>query len=333
MLTRIKFMLMAARTRIASAEHQLAQVTGHALISHHALTNFAERSLNLQGCMAARGLPRGKRIRDLSEVEFRVYSQWGEDGIIEWLVAHVDVPNTRFVEFGVESFQEANCRFLMHHRNWKGLVIDGSEANMNHLRAQPYFWMYDLSAKCSFVTAENIDVLITEAGFAGPLGILSIDVDGNDYWIWQAIESVQPAIVICEVNPILGDQHAIVVPYDPGFTRFSAHFSGLYFGASISALRHLAETKGYSFVGTSASGINAFFVRNDLASPVLDLIEEPHAFPSRHRDSRDRNGDLSFVGGVDRLALIADMPVVDVKTGQTLQIRDIERPYSDAWLA
>ena len=283
--------------------------------------------------MAARSLPRGKRIKDLSEVEFRVYSQWGEDGIIEWLAAHVPVPNTRFIEFGVETFREANCRFLMHNRNWKGLVIDGSEANMASLRAQPYFWMYDLTAKSSFVTAENIDALITEAGFAGPLGILSVDVDGNDYWIWRAIQSVQPAIVICEVNPILGDTRAVTVPYDPGFTRFAAHFSGLYFGASICALRHLAKSKDYSFVGTSASGINAFFVRDDLAAFVLELIEEPRAFPSRHRDSRDRNGALSFAGGSERFALIADLPVVDVETGQTLRLGDIEQPYSDAWLA
>src|SRR5258705_10862042 len=98
--------------------------------------------------MATRTLPGGKRIKDLSEVEFRVYSQWGEDGIIEWLAAHVAVPDMRFIEFGVETFREANCRFLMHNRNWKGLVIDGSEAHMARLRGQPYFWMDDLNAKC-----------------------------------------------------------------------------------------------------------------------------------------------------------------------------------------
>jgi hypothetical protein len=340
MITQLKTMLAKTSTRVAMAESQLSQAAsrsleaaGHSLMNQFTLSDFAERSLQLQGRVAARGLPRGKRIKDLSEVEFRVYSQWGEDGIIEWLAAHVPVPNTRFIEFGVETFREANCRFLMHNRNWKGLVIDGSEANLASLRAQPYFWMYDLTAKSSFVTAENIDALITEAGFAGPLGILSVDVDGNDYWIWQAIQSVQPAIVICEVNPILGDTRAVTVPYDPGFTRFAAHFSGLYFGASIGALRLLAKSKGYSFVGTSASGINAFFVRGDLAAFVLELIEDPRAFPSRHRDSRDRNGNLTFAGGSERFALIADMPVVDVQTGQTLRLGDIEQPYSDAWLA
>src|ERR1700738_1752390 len=202
MLTRLKTTLAQASTRVARAKSQLSQAASqplqaaaHSRTNQHTLSDFAERSLQLQGRAAARALPRGRRIKDLSEVEFRVYSQWGEDGIIEWLAAHVPVPNRRFIEFGVETFHEANCRFLMHNRNWKGLVIDGSEANMASLRAQPYFWKHDLTAKSSFVTAENIDALITEAGFAGPLGILSIDVDGNDYWIWQAIQSVQPAIV------------------------------------------------------------------------------------------------------------------------------------------
>jgi hypothetical protein len=340
MLTRLKTMLAEASTRIARAESQLSQAAshsreaaGHSLMTQYTLNDFAERSLQLRGRMAARSLPRGKRIKDLSEVEFRVYSQWGEDGIIEWLAAHIPVPNTRFIEFGVETFREANCRFLMQNRNWKGLVIDGSEANMASLRAQPYFWMYDLTAKGAFVTAENIDTLITEAGFAGPLGILSVDVDGNDYWIWRAIQSVQPAIVICEVNSIFGDKRAVTIPYNPSFTRFSAHFSGLYFGASIGALHHLASSKGYSFVGTSASGINAFFVRDDLAAFVLDLIEEPRAFPSRHRDSRDRDGNLTFAGGFERFALIADMPVVDVQTRQTVRLGDMKQPYSDAWQA
>src|SRR5258705_140305 len=175
--------------------------------------------------MATRTLPGGKRIKDLSEVEFRVYSQWGEDGIIEWLAAHVPVPNTRFIEFGVGTFREANCRFLMHNRNWKGLVIYGTEANMASLLAQTYFCMYDLITRSSFC------------------------------------------------------------------------------------------------------------VRGDLAAFVLELIEDPRAFPSRPRDSRDRNGNLAFAGGSERFALIADMPVVDVQTGQTLRLGDIEQPYSDAWLA
>ena len=311
---------------------QQSEVQGNVAMMRFHLADFSQRSLLLQGRMAARALPRGQSVRDLSQVEFRVFSQWGEDGIIEWLVEHVAVPNQRFIEFGVETFREANCRFLMQNRNWKGLVFDGNAEYMAALAADPVFWMHDLTARTAFVTAENIDTLIRDAGFAGPLGILSIDVDGNDYWIWQAIGSVEPAIVICEYNPIFGDTRAVTVPYDPAFLRFDAHYSGLYFGSSIAALKQLAARKGYTFVGTNANGINAFFVKDSLAAPLLRLIETPTAFPSRHRDSRDQHGQLSFAGGLARLALIRDMSVVDVETGKSLLLSDIEHPYSEAWL-
>ena len=105
----------------------------------------------------------------------------------------------------------------------------------------------------------------------GPLGILSIDIDGNDYWIWQAITSVQPAIVICEFNAVLGDMRPIVVPYDSAFQRLRAHFSGQYFGASIAALKSLARAKGYTFVGTNSNGVNAFFLKEELAAKLKSV--------------------------------------------------------------
>lgn len=333
MISKVRSLVGQAKSRLADLERLLAQAAGHSHMNTLNINDFADRSLQLQGRMAANVQSREMLIRNLTEVEFRVYSQWGEDGIINWLCAHVPVPNSRFVEFGVETFREANCRFLMHNRNWKGLVIDGGEANMRSLRQQAFFWMHDLTALASFVTAENIDSLLVGAGFGGSLGILSIDVDGNDYWIWRAIKAVDPAIVICEVNPILGDTRAITVEYKPAFTRFEKHYSGLCFGASIRALQHCARQKGYSFLGTNANGINAFFVRDDLAPPILALIQEVKAFPSRHRDSRDLSGELSFKGGLDRLSLIADATVVDVESGETLRIGDIGQPYSDAWLA
>jgi hypothetical protein len=333
MIARLKSLFSEGKSRLANLEQQLAQTVGYSQMNTFTIGDFAERSLQLQGRMAANAQTRGQRIGNLAEVEFRVYSQWGEDGIIEWLCAHVPVPNSRFVEFGVETFREANCRFLMHNRNWKGLVMDGSETNIASLQQQSLFWMHDLTAKVAFVTAENIDSLLLEAGFAGPLGILSIDVDGNDYWIWQAIKSVDPAIVICEYNPIFGDERPLVVPYDPEFTRFKGHHSGLYFGASIAALQRLATAKGYTFLGTNSNGINAFFVRDDLADSVLPLIEERRAFPSRHRDSRDVEGRLSFVGGLGRLELIKDRTVVDLEKNETIVLGSVDRPYSNSWLS
>lgn len=296
-----------------------------------AIPDMMERSLLLQGRLAARIIDDEGPVRNLSEVEFRVFSQWGEDGIIEWLISRVDVPNHRFVEFGVENFREANCRFLLQNRNWKGLVFDGNEEYIAGLRDERLYWMYDITAQAAFVTAENINDLITRAGFAGPLGLLSIDIDGNDYWVWKAIDVVDPAIVVCEYNPILGDMRAIAVPYSPSFNRFDGHPSGLHFGASIAALEHLAEQKGYAFVGTNSNGINAFFVKKSLAAPILETLGEVRAFCSRHRDSRDEEARLSFTGGRERFDLIRDCPVVDVTSGDMLRLGDIDEPYSMEW--
>jgi hypothetical protein len=295
------------------------------------MADMIERSLLLQGRLAARIMGDVVSPRNLADIEFRVSSQWGEDGIIDWLISHVEVPNHRFIEFGVDTFAEANCRFLLQNRNWKGLVLDGSADHMAALRREPLYWMYDLTAKAAFVTAENINGLISGAGFAGPVGLLSIDIDGNDYWVWNAIDVIDPAIVVCEYNPILGDMRAITVPYNPKFTRFAGHYSGLYFGASIAALKHLAARKGYAFVGTNSNGINAFFVKERLAAPVLEKLREVRAFCSRHRDSRDRSTELSFTGGRARLDLIRDCPVVDVTTGTMLRLGEIDEPYSVEW--
>lgn len=312
-------------------EPRLETSVGYGAAIWHHLSDFIQRSMVLQGRTASWQLPRQRHIRDLTEVEMCVFSQWGEDGIIEWLVAHLPNINTRFVEFGVESFAEANCRFLLMNRNWKGLVFDGSDANIQALRSESLYWKYDITATTAFITRENINNLISQNGVAGEIGILSVDIDGNDYWVLEAIDVVRPAIIICEYNPILGDTRPVTVPYRADFTRFSGHHSGLYFGASILAIRYLMAARGFTFVGTNSNGINAFFIRNDLAPHVMPLIDQVRAFPSRHRDSRGADGKLSYVGGRARFDLIRHLPVVEVESGQIIELNDIQDPYSADW--
>ena len=295
--------------------------------------NLLERSLMLQGRMATWALSCKKNIKNLCEVEFSIFSQFGEDGIIEWLVEHVSVPNLRFVEFGVESFTEANCRFLLLNRNWKGLVMDGSPENIRTLKDHEMSWRQDLVSKAAFITTENINDLIRDEGFDGEIGLLSIDVDGVDYWIWDAINVVQPAIVVCEFNSLFGDLHEITVPYDCEFDRFKYHYSGAYYGSSISALRQMGEKKGFAFVGTNLNGTNAFFVRKDLASRVLELLDEYAAFPSRHRGGRKEDGSLAFAAAADRIKPVSHLPVLQTTSGEVMKIEDLASLYSDAWLS
>src|SRR5262249_45012672 len=129
--------------------------------------------------------------------------------------------------------------------------------------------LHGLRAVRAFVTRENIDQLLVDHGFAGDLGLLSIDIDGNDYWVWEAIRSARPAIVVIEYNYRFGKERAVTIPYDPSFVRSRAGTGILYFGASLKALCLLGRRKGYCFVGCNSHGVNAFFVREDLRPPGL----------------------------------------------------------------
>ncbi len=260
----------------------------------------------------------------ITQAEFRVYSQWGEDGIVQYLVSKIgEIPRT-FVEFGVEDYQESNTRFLLEKDDWAGLVLDGDAGNVDSIRAMPTYWRHDLQAIHAFITAENINDLIRGAGFSGEIGLLSIDVDGNDYWIWRAMEAVSPAIVVCEYNSLFGPLLALTSPYDPAFERTRAHFSNQYWGASLRALCDLAASKTYRFVGCNSAGVNAFFVRSDLASR-LPAPEPAEAFAlSRFRDSRDASGNLNSLRGVERNKAIEHLQVLDLDSSKLRRLSDLQ---------
>ena len=174
--------------------------------------------------------------KDIQQAEFKIFSQWGDDGIIQFLVSYLDIPQKTFIEFGVEDYSESNTRFLLINNNWKGLVLDGNKNDINYIHDDEIYFRHELTAKQVFVTAENINQVIAENGFSGEIGLLHIDIDGNDYWVWKAIEVVNPVLVIVEYNSVFGKDSAITVPYDPQFDRTKAHYSNLYFGASLKAL-------------------------------------------------------------------------------------------------
>lgn len=322
--------LKQVEPRLLALEQRLA---GQQAVFMHAGLDRLDRLLLLQGRVAARQLAHLPRLRSLADAEFRVSSQWGEDGIIEWLCGKLPGIPPTFVEFGVENYAESNTRFLLTNRGWRGLIIDGDAAAMRSLRDDAMYWRHDLTAVGAFITRENIADLLADHDFHRGLGILSIDIDGNDYWVLEALGEVQPAVLICEVNGVFGDLHAITIPYRPDFRRLEAHFSGQYFGCSIKAVASLARKQGYTFLGTNSNGVNAFFVRDDLAPPVLGSLEEAHIWAPRHRDSRDLEGRLSFAGGLTRPALIADLPVVELTTGSVVPLMELGPLYSRTFMA
>jgi hypothetical protein len=292
----------------------------------------SERQLILQCLLAAKMNRSLARISILADAEFCGFSQWGEDGIIDWLVERLPgIPRT-FVEFGVGNYRESNTRLLLFLRNWRGLVMDGSAEHVSGIQRQDIYWRYDLTAKCAFIDRDNINKLISTAGFKGDIGLLSVDIDGNDYWVWQAIDVVSPSIVICEYNAVFGDRYQLSVPYQADFQRTRAHYSNLYFGASLPAFMKLGEEKGYTFVGTTSTGCNAFFVRDDFAPLIVDVLDNISAFPSSLRESRDAQGGLVFARGMERGKMIQNLPLVGLAKNQTTTLVECGEIYSPEWV-
>ncbi len=269
-----------------------------------------ERLRYALGCLEADRLSKGEAVR-----EFRVFSQWGEDGIIQWLIKNLPIDHHTFIEFGVQDYTESNTRFLLMHDNWEGLVIDGNKENIDYIQQDEIYWRYTLNAVHAFITTENINQIFLNHDFQGHIGLLSIDIDGNDYWIWKAIDSIQPDIVICEYNHRYGQEKAVTIPYDAAFVRQKAHFSCIYYGASIQALVHLADRKGYSLVAGNSNGNNIFFVRNELLNDVVTPRDVTECFvQGKFRESRDVNGKLAFLNIQEEMELISTLPLVDVST-------------------
>ncbi len=255
-------------------------------------------------------------VQDFRAVEFSAFSQWGDDGIIQYLIHQLHITHDTFIEFGVGNYLEANTRFLLLNNNWKGLIFDGSAQNMEFVKNDSISWKYNLTAIPLFVTKHNINQAIEAAGFSGEIGLLHIDIDGNDYWIWDCINVVNPQIVIMEYNSIFGNKAAISVPYDDQFYVTNAHYSNLYFGASLKAMCSLAAKKGYSFVGSNTNGNNAYFVRNDKMGALKAISAEQGYVAAKFRQNRDESGKLTFKSDAEAIWNAKDKLVVNIESGE-----------------
>ena len=260
---------------------------------------------------------------NINNWEFQITSQWGEDGIIQYLIKYIEIPNKTFVEFGVESYKECNTRFLLQNNNWNGLIIDGSEKLINEIKAENIHWKYDLKAVANFITKENIDNIFIENNIKGDIGLLSIDIDGNDYWVWEKISVIKPRIIIAEYNSLFGNKASISIPYNKDFVR-GVNMPVSYYGASITALTYLANSKGYSLVYGNKAGNNVFYVRKDLLNEHVKEIQIEQAYVKAvFKESRDKNGKMTFLNYEDNFLSMQNYNVIDVKSGNEVQLKNI----------
>ena len=258
---------------------------------------------------------------------YSIFSQWDEDGLIQYLVSHANITNRTFVEIGVGDYSEANTRLLMEKDNWSGLVVDCNSTDIEKMRNSSFFWKYNINAVSEFVEPDNVNELLIENKIKGDIGLLSIDVDGVDYWIWDSINVISPLIVICEYNGIFGSKAKVTVPYERRFDRRKKHYSYLYAGASIRALKVLGKKKGYTYIGTNNAGNNAFFVRDDILDKSSIKPSKTFYTKPTFRDSRNPDGTLSYLNIAEGIKLINEMEVYDIEKKTFLKINDIDICY------
>ena len=305
------------------AVNQLGTSIGELQREHSQLGTSTHQLKILAGKCLVQQMRCSGACTSVHDAEFKVFSQFGDDGIIQYLVDSVPIDCDRFVEFGVENYTESNTRFLLVNKNWSGLVIDGDKNNIEYVRQDDMFWRHDLKGVHAFLNRQNINRIIRKAGFAGEVGVLSIDIDGNDYWIWEHISVVDPMLVIVEYNSIFGCTEAVTIPYTASFRRTEAHFSNLYWGASLKALCKLGNEKGYAFVGSNSAGNNAYFLRRDKAKNIREVSSEDGYVKSKFRESRDEDGNLTYLSHEDALRVIAELPLFDLNARMTVKIKDL----------
>lgn len=197
----------------------------------------------------------------LDSYGYKVYSQNDEDGIIQEIFKRIGITNKVFVEFGVGDGLESNSHYLLH-KDWSGLWIDGNTDSISKIKNtfNSVIQSGYLKVKCAFITKENINSLIEDAGIKGEIDLLSIDIDGNDYYVWESINVVQPRVVVIEYNGKFPPDYFWKMAYNQDHVWDGSDLHG----ASLKAYEILGKKLGYQLVGTNVGGVNAFFVRNNL---------------------------------------------------------------------
>ncbi len=214
----------------------------------------------------------------LQQYEYSLLSQNGEDGILRFLFSEIGFDSRYFVEFGFGAHQCNSLRLILHE-NFRGLLMDGSRENCDFFDiAAAKRGISGVKAVCTFLDRDNLEPLILEHGAPNEIDLLSLDVDGNDYWFWESLERIRPRVACIEYNAGIGPSLSWTVPYDPRFERFAKHPSGFFHGASLKALEKLGQRKGYRLVGCDSTGTNAFFLRGDIAAPAIPTLTAGEAF-------------------------------------------------------
>ena len=267
-------------------------------------------------------------ITDLTEAEVKIFSQNGEDGIIDYLIHKLKLNEKNFVEIGVGNYRESNTRFLYNKYHPKGLIVDYIDDMEKKVKPFVNLWKGDLRIYNKQINSENIiDTLDQNCDYE--IDIFSIDIDSIDYWIIEKLNNNISKIFVAEYNPVFGSELEVTVPNISGFERSKYHYSNLCYGMSLRALINLLDKKGYYFVGTNLQKINAFFISKNFKKEEffqnIKIQSLENYTNSNIRDSRDKNYNLSYLSGDQKFKEIEECKVINLKDNKNelVQLKDL----------
>ena len=269
-----------------------------------------------------------EEVSDLNEIEVKIFSQNGEDGIIDYLINKLKLNTKNFVEIGVGNYRESNTRFLYNKYHPKGLVVDFIDDMEKKVKPFVNLWKGDLRICNKQINSENIlHTLNHNCDYK--IDIFSIDIDSIDYWIIEKLNKRISKIFVAEYNPVFGSDIEVTVPNISGFERNKYHYSNLCYGMSLRALINLMDKKGYYFIGTNLQKINAFFILKDFKKEEffknIEIKSLDNYTNSNIRDSRDENYKLSYLSGDKKIKEIEECKVINLKDNKNelVQLKEL----------
>ncbi len=255
-------------------------------------------------------------ISNLQDVDYKIFSQNGEDGIIDYLLNKIKVDKPKFVEVGVGDYLESNTRFVFERTSASGLIIDCMEGLEAQVKKNMKLWKGELFIHEEMIRSTSLNKILAKYNFSKNTDLFSLDIDGLDYWVVKNLPNNFSKIAILEYNAIFGDELEVSVPEIEMFDRKKYHHSYLCYGSSLKALINLMKNKNFYFIGTNLMRNNAFFISNDFPKdkyfPNLRTYDLRYYTNSNVSESRDTQGKLNYLKGNDKLKSILDCEVVDV---------------------
>ena len=269
-----------------------------------------------------------KNLKTLNDIEYKVFSQSGEDGIIDFLLNSLKIVKPKFVEIGVGDYSESNTRFIYERCSPKGLIIDCLNDFEKKVLSNIKVWTGDLKIIEDYVSDKNILDLLEKNNFINDIDLFSLDIDGIDYWILNELPQNFSKIAIIEFNANFGEELEVTVPNLEKFNRTKYHYSNLCFGMSLKAAINIMDKKNYYFIGTNLMRTNAFFISKSFSKneyfPQIKVDDISKISDVNFRESRDKSGKLNFLSGKEKIKEIRECEVVDLSNQNKItKIKDL----------